>query len=94
MKKISKESSAFVEIRRQKEEALQNIRREKSLMQIYSTALLSPLKHNNKGVPTTPMKSLFNTISNTVNKRKNKFNTSVNDIRDLFHQTLKESGNC
>ena len=33
-------------------------------MQIYSTALLSPLKHNNKGVPTTPMKSLFNTISN------------------------------
>ncbi len=64
MKKISKDSSAFVEIRRQKEEALQNIRREKSLMQIYSTALLSPLKHNNKGVPTTPMKSLFNTISN------------------------------
>ena len=64
MKKISKDSSAFVEIRRQKEEALQNIRREKSLMQIYSTALLSPLKHNNKGVPTTPMKSLFNTIGN------------------------------
>ena len=64
MKKISKDNSAFVEIRQLKEEALQNIRREKSLMQIYTTALLSPLKQNGKNVATTPMKSLFNTISN------------------------------
>lgn len=62
MKKISRDSSAFISIHQQKREALQNLRKEKQLIKIYSTTLLSPLQKGNLK-PQTPIKSLFNTLS-------------------------------
>jgi|GEM_PF-4957246 len=64
MRKTSNtDNSVFGELRRQKEEVLRNIRKEQKLIQIYSDALTSPLRHRDSIKPQTPIKSLFNTFS-------------------------------
>lgn len=62
MKTLSRESSAFLEIRRQKAEALKNIRREQEIMRICTDALVGPLKNKNLK-PRTPMQSFVQSVS-------------------------------